>query len=142
VVDLPSTPTGDKAKGLALPSQEEKARQAFASWKQSGDLPTALIHGSGYECTINDLLAHCMEGHFESDAILGRPLKEQLMENFRGLGPATAICMSIEPMARMGLQLLQRHQRKDQPPMRYTVEDLHLFNRTNGVWREEAMEIG
>jgi DNA-binding transcriptional regulator YhcF (GntR family) len=141
VIDMPTATVDDEGLGFSPPTLAQEARRAFSAWKAKGDLPTALIHGSGFECTINDIVTHYMDGHFGPDDLLGHPLKEHLGANFRGLGPATAICASMETMAGMALDLLEKGRRPNQPPMRYTVEDLHLYKRIDGAWREQPFEM-
>lgn len=140
VVDLPKVPLRACELEAAPPSQAQVARERFSGWKTSGHLPTALIHGSGYECTITDIINHCMDGHFSAQNVLGHMFTENLSASYRGLGPMTAFCTSIGTMVQQALDLIKKVPSADEPPIRYTLEHIRLYKRFDGLWKEQPLE--
>ncbi len=140
VMDLPVSPVDDKNPNATSPAQVEEVRRHFNRWVEQGNLPTALIHLSGNESNIRDMLEHCMNNHFKPDAIVACLYKEQLRAGYGGLGQATALCTSIESIARQALNLLLRPRNEKGPPVRNILEEIFLYRRQNGIWKEEPIK--
>jgi DNA-binding LacI/PurR family transcriptional regulator len=139
LLDLTVVPIGDQVINSAPPIQVEEVCRRFNTWVERNDLPTALVHFCASESRIRDLLEHCTHNHFRPGAIVACLYAEQLRTGYGGLSDATAVCISVEYLARQALELLFRERKPNGSYVRNIVEKLILYQRKNGSWTEKEL---
>jgi len=117
--------------------QFERVRKKVDSWVDGGEGPTGLIHSSGTESWIQDLLHFGFRDFFRDDSVVGMVYREYLPTNYAGFRDSTAMCVKYEDLARRALDLLMRSRSENESPRREIIEQTYLFRRKDGVWREE-----
>ncbi len=124
-------------------TQEERLRANIAlglrmkeSWLARGKTPTALIHNSGVESWIRDLLHYCFKDFFQYNSIVAMTYYEILRMNYIGFREATAVCVKFEELARRALDLLLRPRSDKEQPRREILEQTHFYRRIHGDWQE------
>jgi DNA-binding LacI/PurR family transcriptional regulator len=125
------TPEARLRLNIALGLQKKE------QWLARGKTPTALIHHSGTESWIRDLLHYCFKDFFRDDSIMAITYFEFLRPHFSGFRQAQAVCVKFEDLARQALDLLLRPRTGNERPRRETIEQTYFYRRTHGEWREE-----
>jgi len=139
LVKFPPYPfTQDGDGKICLPQDE--TRQRIDRWFKTGQAPTAVIHQSGPELEIRDVLHYYFHDHFKPDSVLAMGYLDVFQTIYRGFGPADAVCMKLQNLAERAVELLFRDREKDAAPIRETQERLYLYQRRNGVWEEKKFE--
>ncbi len=136
-LDFPPIPFDQNKDGiyhLPLGELQQRIDRSF----EREEPPTAMLHFSGSEPQIRDILHFYFHDRFKEDSVLVTTYQEILQATYTGYGQATAVCMKLRNLAERAVELLFRDRKGKVIPIRETQEQIYFYQRHNGSWEESG----
>ncbi len=134
VMDFPRAPLGGAWGGRELLPEIGRMQRRIDDLLESANPPTALIHTSGSEAQIRDIVHYQFRNRFKPESIVAVSFEEILQREYKGFGEATAVCIKLESLAKRAIELLMRRREKSEAAVREFLEETYVLRRKDGIW--------
>jgi DNA-binding LacI/PurR family transcriptional regulator len=134
IMDFPRAPFGGARGGKEVLPEIGLMQRRIDDCLGSKDPPTALIHYSGSEAQIRDIVHYQFHDHFKPESIVAVSFEEILHREYKGFGEMTAVCMKLEKLAGRAIELLMRPREEGEAAVREFLEETYVLSRKDGIW--------